>query len=128
MLTMDSLADRLKEMFAGPAAAPVVQNAYILDAVYAPMEIKTLLMRANKSTKAEATDFNHCTITFMLENGEQGTLIESRRIYRLVDTDNRPKNITAGNQQAEEMYRNRRPGQIIKVAKDVMTGEYYLAG
>lgn len=123
---MRSLKTRLKDMLAMPTMAPVIQSARILEASYEPMETKTLLLRANKATKAENVDFNHCTITFEFENGDQGTLTETRRVFRLVDTNNRPRNISSGNAVVKERYQNRRPGQIINVALDYQTGEWYL--
>lgn len=111
-----------------PAHAPKVQSAYICEVAYAPMEIKTLLMRKGKKTTAGKDEFNQCIIGFMLEDGTRATLVETRRTFRLVSTENRSKNITTGSKDLEKMYRKRQPGQIIQVALDETNGEYYLAG
>lgn len=124
-----TLVKQAKSVFAvSPGNVPKVQNAYICEVSYEPMEIKTLLMRHGKKTNAGKDEFNQCVIGFMLEDGTRANLIETRRTFRLVATADRPKNITAGAKELEKMYRRRRPGQIIRVALDKETGEYYLAG
>ena len=126
---LSAIMHKTKQMFAPqPSSMPVIQSAYICEVSYAPMEIKSLMMRKGKKTVAGKDEFNHCVIGFMLEDGTRAQLIESRRTFRLIDTADRPKNLAAGAKELEKMYRRRRPGQIIRVALDDSTGEYYLAG